>query len=104
MGLRSRLAPTTPWGRASGWLALAFVGWFVVNQTLMGLGTQQPDALPRAFLIAQGLVGLATGALTGVVAIVAIVRFRERSPLVFVATLPLLLVLFLVAGELLVPH
>jgi len=99
---RWRWGPTTRLGRLAGWLGLAFLGWFVVNQLLIGM--QQMIDLPRWPLIAYGLGGLALGLAAGVVALVAIVRKRERSVVAFLATLPALLVLVFLAGELFFPH
>lgn len=91
-------------GRAATWTMLAFVSWFVLNQTILGFVQQQPDVLPRTLLIIQGILGLGLGALAGVLALIAIVRRHDRSVLVFVAALPLAFVVFFLAGELLVPH
>lgn len=104
MGAREWFRPTTRLGRVACWIGLAFVVWFALNQTIMGFRQQAPDLLPRALLIAQGLVGLGMGALAGIVALVAVLRAHERSPIVFVAMLPLLFVVFFLAGELLFPH
>lgn len=105
MGARAwKVRPTTRLGRAACWIAVAFFAWFALNQIAMGVRQQAPDVVPRALLIAQGLIGLGTGALAGMVALVAIVRAHERSPIVFVATLPLLFVAVFLAGELLFPH
>lgn len=101
-----RIYPTTRLGRIAGRLGLAFVGWFIVNQSLVGLrdeGVEIPEAA-RVAIIAWGLLGLGVGLVAGVLAGISIIRRGERSLLVYLATLPALFVLVLLLGELLVPH
>lgn len=97
-----RMLPTTRMGRTACWMGLAFVAWYVANGALVG--ASQSVTLPRLPLILWGWAGLALGAATGVVGLVAIVRRRERGLLAYATLLPLLLVAALLVGELLVPH
>lgn len=101
-----RIAPTTRWGRVACRLALAFVAWLVLNQALVVafLGERSVEGASRVGLILLSWAGLGTGLAAGVVALLAMVRRRERGALVFAAMLPALAVLALLVGELLAPH
>lgn len=100
---RARFLPTTPLGRLAARLGVAFVAWFASNQAIVVSGGVTEGPL-RLAVIAFGLAGLALGLVTGIVATLAIVRQRERAILAFVLTVPALMVLAFLLGELLLPH
>jgi hypothetical protein len=89
-GRRRRIVvlPTTREGTWAAWLALGY---------LVGM---------LAWMVLPGGAGLGflAGIAGGVLALLAIVRRHERAVLVFVAVLPLLLVVAFVLAELLVGH
>jgi len=58
----------------------------------------------RTFLIFYGILMILCGLAAGVVGLVALIRNHERSWFVWLAVLPGAFVLFLLLGELLVPH
>lgn len=101
---RGRWMPTTRWGRAACWFALAFLAWFfVVSPLTMALQGSTRSA-PVPALVALSIAGFASGGAAGGLALVAIVRARERSPLVYACLVPFAFVLIFLAGELLFPH
>jgi len=81
--------PTTPLGRAAAWLALAFV---LLNFSWRILGPL------------GGFPALLVGLASGVVALVAIARRRERALTAYLAVLPLALVVLFLLAEFLIPH
>ncbi len=102
-----RFLPSTRLGRIACWLAVAFVAFFIANQALIGLWdatSMSPWGAARGVLIAWGILGLSTGLVAGVLALVAVLRRRERGVAVFLAMVPGLFVLLFVLGELLFPH
>lgn len=103
--MAGQFLPSTRRGRIAAWLGVAFVAWFVVNQTLVVLRNQAgADGLPRAALIAYGLAGLAIGLAATIVALVAIRRDHERGVAAYLCLLPGGFVAVFLLGELLVPH
>jgi hypothetical protein len=98
-------------GTRLGWwavgLAAAFGVMFMINAAvLMPLNqTGVPDTgLRQALLASFGIVMLLCGLAGGVLGLVALIRKHERSWLVWLTVMPGALVLFLLLGELLVPH
>lgn len=94
-------------GTRLGWWAVgltaAFVVLFAVNSAVfMRLTVDAP--WQHTVLPFYGIAMLACGLAAGIVGLIAIIRQRERSWLVWLAMLPGLWVLFLVLGEFLVPH
>jgi len=85
-------APTTRPGRLACWLAVGFAAWFLLNEALMNF-LRRPIAL-------LSWVGLALGLGAGVMALVAILRQRERGTAVFLSLFPGAFVLVFLAGEL----
>lgn len=94
--------PTTRRGRIAGWLALAFLVWFVVNQVFVVLG--QTYDVGGMWLLGPAFLGFAAGLTGAVFALLAIVKDRERAVVAFLALLPGIMVLALLLGEILVPH
>jgi hypothetical protein len=93
--------PSTRLGWRAVWLFVAFAAFAVTSMalTFSGVIAQYQAVVMPFYGIAMLLVGLAGG----VVGLIAIVRKRERSWLVWLATLAGLDIVFLVAGELLGP-
>jgi hypothetical protein len=94
--------PSTRLGWWSVALAATFLALFTINSAVfmqLSEAPWQPMVLPF-YGIAMLLCGLAAG----IVGLIAVIRQRERSWLVWLTILPGLLVLFLVLGEFLVPH
>jgi hypothetical protein len=90
-----------------GWwavgLAAAFVVMSVINSAvLMRLPGNPP--WQHAVLPFYGILMMACGLASGVVALIALIRKHERSWLVWLAILPGVSMLFLLLGEFLVPH
>ncbi len=94
--------PTTQLGKWSVGLAATFLVLFIINSAVFMQLTEAPwqHTLLPFYGIAMLLVGLAAGT-TG---LMAVIRQRERSWLVWLTILPGLFVLFLLLGEFLVPH
>lgn len=103
-----RWLPATRLGRIACWFALGFLGWFFVANPVIMMANQ-PEGLPiaeplRTVAIALSLAGFASGLVGAVVALVAIVRSRERAIAVFAALAPGVFVVAFLLGELLLPH
>lgn len=106
-GFRTAM-PTTPLGRWSMWMALAFaVGW-VINLALVGVVGTTDDAVlsefSRTYLPYWGILLMSVGFLSGVLGLAAIVRQKERSIVSVLTLAPAAMVLMLVLGEFLLPH
>jgi len=98
--------PTTPLGWWSLRLAALFVVLFIISSVVfMPLG-QNPanEAWMHRYLPYYSIFTILCGLASGVVGLSAVIRQHERSWLVWLAILPGLFVLFLLLGELLVPH
>jgi hypothetical protein len=90
--------PSTRLGWYSVGLAAAFVVLFIINAAVL---LPAPGVVPwREAMLGIGLLGCGIG--SGAVALIALIRRRERSWLVWLALLPGLFVLFMI-GEFLVP-
>lgn len=100
--------PDTTLGKWSLWLAVAFLAMFVVNSAFVGVFGQSNDAVlnefSRTYLPFYGIALMLTGAATGVLALLAIVRQRERSIVTLITLAPLLFVVVFLLGEFLLPH
>jgi hypothetical protein len=95
--------PHTKLGRWSIGLAGAFIGMLFVNSfVFMPISGNAPWR--HAILPFYGILMLLCGLSAGIVGLLAVIRQRERSWLVWLTMLPGLFVLFLVIGEFLFPH
>lgn len=101
---RARFAPTTRLGRIACWLGLAALLWFVMNQLFIGLGQTIEPGPALVPMIVLSWVGLGTGVVASALALVALTRRGERGVAVLLCLLPGAFALFLVLGELLIPH
>jgi len=103
--LRQRIFgwPSTRPGWWSVGLAVVFVLAMILNGAVF---MQVPErvAWQRTILIFYGFAMLACGLASLIVALVAMIRQRERSWLVWLPLLTGLFVTFLLLGEFLVPH
>ena len=95
--------PSTRLGWWSVGLAAAFVVLSVINATVFMPSTD--DAPWRHVVLPfYGLAMLSCGLAAGIAGLVAVIRKHERSWLVWLTIMPGLFVIFLLLGELLVPH
>jgi hypothetical protein len=97
-------------GTRLGWWAVGllavFVVLFIINSAVFIPTSQDaPDTWWRQNLLPfYGILMLLCGLGAGVVGLIALIRKREHSWLVWLAILPGAFVLFLLLGEFLVPH
>lgn len=82
-----------------GWWAVGLMAAYVVMYIMTMVVIALRLSLPPIFGILMLLCGLSAG----ILGLIAITRQHERSWLVWLTLLPLLLVLFLLTGEFLVP-
>ena len=94
--------PKTLLGKWSVGLIILFFLLFIVLQLLVASGQQGPGFNPwlASAVIPAGIAGIAAF-FTG---IIAIIKAKERSPLVFLATFIGLVILWFIVGEIAVPH
>ncbi|PKQ37774.1 MAG: hypothetical protein CVT59_05765 [Actinobacteria bacterium HGW-Actinobacteria-1] len=108
MGSDFASLPTSKVGRVSMWLALAFVVLFAINSfVFMPLGRSTNAAynvFSQRVLPFYGVGMLLCGVAAGSVALLAIIKKRERSLVLWLALFPLAFTIFLLLGEFLVPH
>lgn len=95
--------PKTRLGWLAGSLMIAFLVLFLINSLVL-MPPSTNALFPRTFLIFYGIFMILCGLAAGVVGLVALIRNHERSWFVWLAVLPGAFVLFLLLGELLVPH
>jgi hypothetical protein len=94
-----------------GWWALRLAGVFIVlfiinSAVLMPIFSYSSslDWFSSTVLPFYGIFMLLCGLSAGIVGLIAVIRQHERSWLVWLTILPMAFVLFLLLGELLVPH
>lgn len=106
-GIQLRL-PTTSLGRWSMWLGVAFLAMFALNSVFVGIfgATTDPQLnyISRTYMPYYGIAMLLVGFSAGIVALVAVIRQRERSLVTMLTVLPALFVVVLLVGELVFPH
>ncbi len=104
--MKSAFLPTTTLGKWSISLAISLFFLFILSLAITILGHQTGGetffdnlyiSVPMFLAGISGIAALITG-------IICILRYKERSVLVFMAALIGLFVLFLVLGEFLAPH
>jgi threonine/homoserine efflux transporter RhtA len=76
------------------------LGWWAVAMAVSNLVLM----LAWTILPGGGALGLLAGLLSGILALIALIRQRERSWSVFLALLPMLNVFIFLLGEFLIPH
>ncbi|MFC2068788.1 hypothetical protein ACFLTP_07280 [Chloroflexota bacterium] len=103
--MKIRFIPRTGLGKWTTWLVIVTILLFITFQVLVASGQRGGDtffsnlALSVPMLIA-GISGI-SAFFTG---IIGIIKSKERSVLVFIATVIGFFILFFVLGEFLVPH
>jgi hypothetical protein len=95
--------PQTRLGWVAGSLLIAFVIMFFINSFVF-MPPSTNALFPRTFLIFYGIFMMLCGFSAGVLGLIALIKNHERSWIVWLAVLPGAFVLFLLLGELLVPH
>lgn len=96
-------APSTRLGWWSAALMITFHILMAIN-TAVFMRLPEVVAWWGALLPFYGILMLLCGLAAGITGLIAIIRRRERSWLVWLAVLPGLFVIFLLLGEFLVPH
>jgi len=102
--------PKTVLGKWSLRSAAVFLTLFVFSLVMVGLSQRQEGeefmmkSAVRFFLIAEGLLAIVSGLAAFFLGIVSIVKYKERSVLIFLASFVGLLALFFLLGEFLFPH
>ncbi len=86
-----------------GRLAATFVVLFTINATVFMPSTVEAP-WRQVVLPFYGIAMMLCGLAAGIVGLIAVIRRRERSWLVWLTLLPGLFVLVFVLGEFLVPH
>ncbi len=101
-----RSLPRTRMGRASMWLGAFFVVGFGINTVVfMPISLAFPDASWRIwFLPAWGIVLMASGVAAAITAVLAIVKSKERSWVVWATLAPGAFAILFLLGEFLLPH
>ena len=95
--------PSTRFGWWSVGLGVTFVVLFIINAAMFM--TPTGDGLWRQVVLPfYGIFMLLCGLAAGIVGLIAVIRRGERSWAVWLTILPGLFVLFLLLGEILVPH
>ena len=97
-----------PSSRLGWWavgLGVVFSGMWTINTFILRqTGSGEQPLWMQLMLPFYGIIMLFSGFGAGILALVAVFRRQERSWLVYITLLPFLLVIFLLAGEFLVPH
>jgi len=95
--------PVTKPGRWSVWLAVVFAVMFMINSFVF-MPTSSNAPWRQLILPFYGIAMLLCGLAAGIVGLIALILYHDRSWLVWITIWPGVLVLFLVLGEFLVPH
>lgn len=90
------------------WLAVAFLIGFAINTVMVPIvGTSTSPAVndfSRTYLPYWGIALFACGFAAGAVALVAILKDKERSVITLLTLVPMLFVTVFLLGEFLSPH
>lgn len=95
--------PSTKLGWWSVKLAATFIALLIIN-TVVFVPSAEKVPWGQAILPFSGITILSCGLAAGIVGLIAVIRRRERSWLVWLTMLPGLMVVVFVLGEFLVPH
>jgi hypothetical protein len=103
--MRISILSKIPWGKWSVGLAVAFILFFALFQILVASGQRGGETFfSNLLLTVPVLLGGTCGVAAFVAGLISIIKSKERSVLVFVATVIGLIVLMFILGEVLVPH
>jgi hypothetical protein len=95
--------PTSRWGWWAVGLAAAFLVMSILNSAVF-MRLPEEVTWRQTLLPFYGIAMVLCGLAAGVVGLIAILREKERSWVVWCALLPGAFTLFLLLGEFLVPH
>jgi hypothetical protein len=95
--------PSTRLGWWAFGLMAAFLVMWIIN-TLVFMPGLAPEGWNMVILPIFGILMVLCGLSGGIVGLIALIRNRERSWMVWLCLLPGAFVLFLLLGEFLVPH
>lgn len=95
--------PSTKLGRWSAILMAIFIVMFIVN-SLVFMPSSSDAPWRHVILPFYGIAMLLCGLAAGVLGLITILRQHERSWFIWLSLLPGLFVVFLVVGEVVVPH
>jgi len=106
------IMPKTTLGKWSVWLIIAmFLLFFIGSSLTNSLYSSVPsgntildDSAGRPVLVLSMLAGMAVGVSALITGLLAIIRHKERSLLVYASSLIGAMLLVLLAGEFLFPH
>ena len=96
--------PSTKLGWWAVGLAVGWLGFNIGSSIIVNIRSRMPATSENVFLINYGLLMLLVGLAAGIVALIALLRKREHSWLVWASLLPGLMAIVLVIGEFAIPH
>lgn len=100
--------PTTPAGRWSLWLGVAFVAMVAINLAVFAPRGTSTDPgwneFSRTYLPYWGLTLVAIGLAAGGTGLWAVLKQQERSLITLLTIVPGLMMLVFLLGEFLIPH
>jgi hypothetical protein len=106
MGKEKSLFWQRPKSKLGWWavgLGLSYLVFYIADMIIIGMRSSLPGT-NRVVMMNFGFVMLLLGLAAGVVALIAILKKRERSWAVWLALLPGISCLLLLIGEFVVPH
>jgi nitrate reductase gamma subunit len=104
--MKSSLLPTTTLGKWSMGLGISLILFFILSFAIVILGHQTGGEtfLDNLYIAVPMFLAGISGIAALIAGIIGILRYKERSALVFLSAAVGLFVLFLVFGEFLAPH
>lgn len=102
--------PKTRLGRWAMKFAGVFLAFFIVSPILVAVQQQKAaeefmaNPFVRPFLIAIGLVAMASGLAAFVLGAISLFKYKERSRIIYIVTIIGLFAVLFLLGEFLVPH
>ena len=103
--MKFTVLPKTKLGRWSVWLLVVFVFIIAVFQIMVAVGQRGGETFfDNIRLSTVAVVAAISGIFSLLIGLISIIKSKERSILVFVATMIGLFVLIFIIGELAFPH
>jgi len=103
--MKLHFIPRTRLGKWSIWLIIAFIALFIIFQILVAAGQRGGATIFSNLLLSVPmLIAAIAGISSFFTGIIGIIINKERSVLVFIATILGFFILFFVLGEFLFPH